>query len=177
MKSKFNAVFDTFMVEALALPGSSLPTVRKSNLPAIKQSNNKSDNSTDSTTVSTISADNLPVSANTTTTSSISGAPDTTQGFNNVSQAIKNAVKVAMNISPEILKNLKAQSKFWTGQAGNGVDLLINTLEDYNSKKRLNALYGVLDYMKCSKPIIHTIPPCEFLTNIENKLNQINEKQ
>ena len=161
MKSKFNAVFDTFMVEALALTGPSL----------------SANNSTDSTTVSTISANNLPVSANTTAISSISSTTNTTQEFNNVGQAIKNAVKVAINISPEILKNLKAQSKFWTGQAGNGVDLLINTLEDYNSKKRLNALYGVLDYMKCSKPVIHTIPPCEFLTNIENKLNQINENQ
>lgn len=161
MKSKFNAVFDTFMVEALALTGPSL----------------SANNSTDSTTVSTISANNLPVSANTTAISSISSTTNTTQEFNNVGQAIKNAVKVAMNISPEILKNLKAQSKFWTGQAGNGVGLLINTLEDYNSKKRLNALYGVLDYMKCSKPVIHTIPPCEFLTNIENKLNQINENQ
>ena len=161
MKSKFNAVFDTFMVEALALTGPSL----------------SANNSTDSTTVSTISANNLPVSANTTAISSISSTTNTTQEFNNVGQAIKNAVKVAMNISPEILKNLKAQSKFWTGQAGNGVDLLINTLEDYNSKKRLNALYGVLDYMKCSKPIVHAIPPCEFLTNIENKLNQINENQ
>lgn len=161
MKSKFNAAFNTFMVEALALTGPSL----------------SANSSTDSTTVSTVSANNVPVSANTTATSSIYDTSDIAQNSSNVGQAIKNAVNVAMNISPEILKNLKAQSKFWTGQAGNGVDLLINTLEDYNSKKRLNALYGVLDYMKCSRPIIHTIPPCEFLTNIENKLNQINENQ
>lgn len=161
MKSKFNAAFNTFIVEVLALTGPSL----------------SANNSTDYTTVSTVSTNNIPVSANTTATSSISDASDIAQNSSNVSQAIKNAVNVAMNISPEILKNLKAQSKFWTGQAGNGVDLLINTLEDYNSKKRLNALYGVLDYMKCSKPIIHTVPPCEFLTNIENKLNQINENQ
>lgn len=162
MKSKFNAVFNTFMVEALALTGSSLPA-------------NKS---TDSTTVSTTSANNLPVSANNTTAiSSISNTTNTTQKFNNVGQAIKNAVNVAMNIAPEILKNLKAQDKFWGGQAGNGVDLLIQTLEDYSTKKRLNALYGVVDYMKSKKPTIHAIPPCEFLTNIENKLNQINENQ
>lgn len=151
MKSTFNAVFETFMTEA-ALPAPQLPAT---------PSNNALTTVTSSLSTNTLSGDNASKNkselANTVT---------------NLNQSIKNAISTAMNVAPEILKNLKAQEKFWNGQAGNGVDLLIQTLEDYNSKKRLNALYGVVDYMKSKKPIIHAIPPCEFLATIENKLNE-----
>lgn len=151
MKSTFNAVFETFMTEA-ALPAPQLPAT---------PSNNALTTVTSSLSTNTLSGDNTSKNkselANTVT---------------NLKQSIKNAISTATNVAPEILKNLKAQEKFWNGQAGNGVDLLIQTLEDYNSKKRLNALYGVVDYMKSKKPTIHTIPPCEFLATIENKLNE-----
>lgn len=151
MKSTFNAVFETFMTEA-ALPAPQLPAT---------PSNNALTTVTSSLSTNTLSGDNASKNkselANTVT---------------NLNQSIKNAISTAMNVAPEILKNLKAQEKFWNGQAGNGVYLLIQTLEDYNSKKRLNALYGVVDYMKSKKPTIHAIPPCEFLATIENKLNE-----
>lgn len=149
MKSKFNAVFETYVTEATLPPvGSSLTTMT----------------SADAST-SNISA----LSGNTPNNTMLSGVAN---AANKLGQSISNAASVAMNVAPEILKNLKAQEKFWGGQAGNGVDLLIQTLEDYNTKKRLNALYGVVDYMKCRKPTIHAIPPCEFLSTIENKLNE-----
>lgn len=151
MKSTFNAVFETFMTEA-ALPAPQLPAT---------PSNNALTTVTSSLSTNTLSGDNTSKNkselANTVT---------------NLNQSIKNAISTAMNVAPEILKNLKAQEKFWNGQAGNGVNLLIQTLEDYNSKKRLNALYGVVDYMKSKNPTIHAIPPCEFLATIENKLNE-----
>lgn len=151
MKSTFNAVFETFMTEA-ALLAPQLPATPP---------NNALTTVTSSLSTNTLSGDNTSKNkselANTAT---------------NLNQSIKNAISTAMNVAPEILKNLKAQEKFWNGQAGNGVDLLIQTLEDYNSKKRLNALYGVVDYMKSKKPTIHAIPPCEFLATIENKLNE-----
>ena len=140
MKSTFNAVFETFMTEAV-LPAPQLPATPPNNVL--------------STVTSSLS------------TNTLSG--------NNKSKnksGLSNAISTAMNVAPEILKNLKAQEKFWNGQAGNGVDLLIQTLEDYNSKKRLNALYGVVDYMKCKQPTVHAVPPCEFLATIENKLNE-----
>lgn len=151
MKSTFNAVFETFMTEA-ALPAPQSPTT---------PSNNALTTVTSSLSTNTLSGDN--------TSNNKSELANT---VTNLNQSIKNAISTAMNVAPEILKNLKAQEKFWNGQAGNGVDLLIQTLEDYNSKKRLNALYGVVDYMKSKKPTIHAIPPCEFLSTIENKLNE-----
>lgn len=151
MKSTFNAVFETFMTEA-ALPAPQLPATPP---------NNALTTVTSSLSTNTLSGDNTSKNkselANTVT---------------NLNQSIKNAISTTMNVAPEILKNLKAQEKFWNGQAGNGVYLLIQTLEDYNSKKRLNALYGVVDYMKSKNPTIHAIPPCEFLATIENKLNE-----
>lgn len=143
MKSKFNTVFETYMTEASLPPVGSSTTM------------------TTSANISNIST----LSGNTPNNSVLSNVA------NKLGQSISNAASVAMNVAPEILKNLKAQEKFWGGQAGNGVDLLIQTLEDYNTKKRLNALYGVVDYMKSKKPTIHAIPPCEFLSTIENKLN------
>ena len=151
MKSTFNAVFETFMTEA-ALPAPQLPTT---------PSNNALTTVTSSLSTNTLSGDNTS-----------NNKSELVNTVTNLNQSIKNAISTAMNIAPEILKNLKAQEKFWNGQAGNGVDLLIQTLEDYNSKKRLNALYGVVDYMKSKKPTIHVIPPCEFLSTIENKLNE-----
>lgn len=147
MKSKFNTVFETYMTEA------SLPSVGSS------------------TTMAT-SANTSNVSALSRNTPNNSMLSNVANAANKLGQSISNAASVAMNVAPEILKNLKAQEKFWNGQAGNGVDLLIRTLEDYNTKKRLNALYGVVDYMKSKKPTIHAIPPCEFLSTIENKLNE-----
>ncbi len=147
MKSKFNTVFETYMTEA------SLPSVGSS------------------TTMAT-SANTSNVSALSRNTPNNSMLSNVANAANKLGQSISNAASVAMNVAPEILKNLKAQEKFWNGQAGNGVDLLIQTLEDYNTKKRLNALYGVVDYMKSKKPTIHAIPPCEFLSTIENKLNE-----
>lgn len=144
MKSKFNTVFETYMTEA------SLPSVGSS-------------------TTMTTSANTSALSGNTPNSSVLSNVAN---AANKLGQSISNAASVAMNVAPEILKNLKAQEKFWGGQAGNGVDLLLQTLEDYNSKKRLNALYGVVDYMKSKNPTIHAIPPCEFLSTIENKLNE-----
>lgn len=151
MKSTFNAVFETFMTEA-ALPAPQLPTT---------PSNNALTTVTSSLSTNTLSGDNTS-----------NNKSELVNTVTNLNQSIKNAISTAMNVAPEILKNLKAQEKFWNGQAGNGVDLLIQTLEDYNSKKRLNALYGVVDYMKSKKPTIHAIPPCEFLSTIENKLNE-----
>lgn len=144
MKSKFNTVFETYMTEA------SLPSVGSS-------------------TTMTTSANTSALSGNTPNSSVLSNVAN---AANKLSQSISNAASVAMNVAPEILKNLKAQEKFWGGQAGNGAELLIQTLEDYNTKKRLNALYGVVDYMKSKNPTIHAIPPCEFLSTIENKLNE-----
>lgn len=151
MKSTFNAVFETFMTEA-ALPAPQLPATPP---------NNALSTVTSSLSTDTLSGDNKSKNK--------SGLSNT---ITNLNQSIDNAISTAMNVAPEILKNLKAQEKFWNGQAGNGVDLLIQTLEDYNSKKRLNALYGVVDYMKCKQPIVHAVPPCEFLATIENKLNE-----
>lgn len=151
MKSTFNAVFETFMTEA-ALPAPQLPTT---------PSNNALTTVTSSLSTNTLSGDNTS-----------NNKSELVNTVTNLNQSIKNAISTAMNVAPEILKNLKAQEKFWNGQAGNGVDLLIQTLEDYNSKKRLNALYGVVDYMKSKKPTLHAIPPCEFLSTIENKLNE-----
>ena len=147
MKSKFNTVFETYMTEA------SLPSVGSS-------------------TTMTTSANTSNISALSGNTPNNSVLSNVVSAANKLGQSISNAASVAMNVAPEILKNLKAQEKFWNGQAGNGVDLLIQTLEDYNTKKRLNALYGVVDYMKSKKPTIHAIPPCEFLSTIENKLNE-----
>ena len=147
MKSKFNTVFETYMTEA------SLPSVGSS-------------------TTMTTSANTSNISALSGNTPNNSMLSNVTNAANKLGQSISNAASVAMNVAPEILKNLKAQEKFWGGQAGNGVNLLIQTLEDYNTKKRLNALYGVVDYMKSKKPTIHAIPPCEFLSTIENKLNE-----
>lgn len=147
MKSKFNTVFETYMTEA------SLPSVGSS-------------------TTMVTSANTSNVSALSRNTPNNSMLSNVANVANKLGQSISNAASVAMNVAPEILKNLKAQEKFWGGQAGNGVDLLIQTLEDYNTKKRLNALYGVVDYMKSKKPTIHAIPPCEFLSTIENKLNE-----
>lgn len=147
MKSKFNTVFETYMTEA------SLPSVGSS-------------------TTMTTSANTSNISALSGNTPNNSMLSNVTNAANKLGQSISNAASVVMNVAPEILKNLKAQEKFWGGQAGNGVDLLIQTLEDYNTKKRLNALYGVVDYMKSKKPTIHAIPPCEFLSTIENKLNE-----
>ena len=147
MKSKFNTVFETYMTEA------SLPSVGSST----------------TITTNTNTSNKSESSGNTPNNSVLSNVAN---AANKLGQSISNATSVAMNVAPEILKNLKAQEKFWNGQAGNGVDLLIQTLEDYNSKKRLNALYGVIDYMKSKKPTIHAIPPCEFLATIENKLNE-----
>lgn len=147
MKSKFNTVFETYMTEASLSPVGS------------------------STTMAT-SANTSNVSALSRNTPNNSMLSNVANAANKLGQSISNAASVAMNVAPEILKNLKAQEKFWNGQAGNGVDLLIQTLEDYNTKKRLNALYGVVDYMKSKKPTIHAIPPCEFLSTIKNKLNE-----
>lgn len=151
MKSTFNAVFETFMTEA-ALPAPQLPATPP---------NNALSTVTSSLYTNTLSGNNKSKNK--------SGLSNT---ITNLNQSIENAISTAMNVAPEILKNLKAQEKFWNGQAGNGVDLLIQTLEDYNSKKRLNALYGVVDYMKCKQPTVHAVPPCEFLATIENKLNE-----
>ena len=73
----------------------------------------------------------------------------------------------AATFAEDHLQKLQKSAEFWYKKA-DGLDELINDIKAYNSQKRLNALYGVIDYMKSKHPIV-TISTCPFITNIQNK--------
>ena len=101
--------------------------------------------------------DSTNVSANTDSTN-VSANTDSTSAFDNFKTTIKDAIATAMNIAPEVAKNLQAKAAFWAGEAGNGMDLLIQAFNNYNDKKRENALYGTIDYLKAKNPILVVEP-------------------
>lgn len=126
MQSKFNTVFNTYCY---------------SNIVENVNSNNTSTSTPTSSTI-------------TTNTSAISSTTDTVSS-QSLWQKAKDGAATLASIAPEILSNMKAKADFWTGEAGNGVDLLKQAFENYNDKKRLNALYGTIDYLKAKNPILN----------------------
>lgn len=126
MQSKFNTVFNTYCYSNIV------------------ENVNPNNTSTSTPTSSTI----------TTNTSAISSTTDTVSS-QSLWQKAKDGAATLVSITPEILSNMKAKADFWTGEAGNGVDLLKQAFENYNDKKRLNALYGTIDYLKAKNPILN----------------------
>lgn len=121
------------------------------------------------------------LSSNITNTNNISSntLSSNTLSSNNIPN--NNSNKVNSNIFtkriPDILRTLKTQSDFWSGNLNAGVSDLINLIDNYNTNKRLNALYGIVDYKKTKHPILHIEFPNTLFNLINKQANNINKHE
>ena len=86
-------------------------------------------------------------------------------------------VKSLMNSLPDVMKTLNSQAKLWYGEADIRLNELGEMLKGYNEKKALNALYGIIDYMKAKKPILMMQDNDMIRTIKQQLLQKQNEKQ
>ena len=147
MQSLFNTEFNKFLSEGVVV-----------NTGTTGSTNSNNTNSTNSNNTNSTNSNNTDSTNPNTTDSTNSNNTDSTSAFNNFKTTIKDAIATAMNITPEVAKNLQAKAAFWAGEAGNGMDLLIQAFNNYNDKKRENALYGTIDYLKAKNPILVVEP-------------------
>ena len=100
---------------------------------------------------------------------------------NNISSITNNTNPVNSNRIlkrvPDILRTLKTQSDFWSGNLNASVSDLINLIDTHNTNKRLNALYGIVDYKKTKHPILHIEFPNTLFNLINKQATNINNHE
>lgn len=122
------------------------------------------------------------ISSNTNNVSSnILSSNTLSSNTNNVSSITNNTNPVNSNRIlkrvPDILRTLKTQSDFWSGNLNASVSDLINLIDTHNTNKRLNALYGIVDYKKTKHPILHIEFPNTLFNLINKQATNINNHE